>query len=891
MEDEEARHLDREQRLDAEEDLRRDPTIIQRFTAGKAGAIVDAGAGSTYQSYSGKLKTGKGPKPNLWAPFSCKLEWDIVRWAKMRGPTSTAFTELLQIDGVLDRLELSFKTAAEMNELVDGQLPERPGFHCEEIEINGETYEVYFRDLMECVRALYGNPEFAHHMSYVPEQHFASEDMKNRMYGEMYTGDWWWQVQAVLENDKPGATIIPLIFSTDKTQLTVFRNRSAYPVYLTLGNISKDIRRKPSKQAQLLIGYLPTAKLEHITTLETRRRALANLFHACMGRIMEPIKQAGVEGVNVTGGDGVVRRGHPIFAVFVGDYPEQALVACVKYGVCPKCVVEHEDLGDSEGAPSRNLFDIMDALSQFDRGPAQYVEACQAAGIKPVVHPFWEDLPYANIFTSITPDILHQMYQGMMKHLISWVTDAFGADAIDARCQRMPPNHNLRLFSSGISHLSRVSGQEHKDICRILMGLVVDLPLPEGVSPTRLVRAVRAMLDFLYLAQYPSHSSDTLGYLDDALSRFHANKSVLELVGVRENFNFPKLHSLLHYAPSIRLFGTTDNYNTEASERLHIDYAKDAYRSTNHKDAYPQMTKWLERKEKVLAHEKFVGWRITEAERARNAHPVPSTAGTLVPARTSTAPASTTTPTALSHPRIHIARYPNVKSAKFKDLRDHYGAVDFEPALYNFIMQLRNPHITTRQLSRQHIEDKTLPFRSVAAYHNIKIWNRDPQEREQAPDTRDSVHVRPAYKDTRGRAVPGRFDTVLVDMGDGGESGVEGYRVAQVRAVFSLAIRARRAVLPDDVDAPRHMAYVEWFVPFQDAAEDNHEMYRLTRMLKDGRRVASVIPVANIRRSVHLFPKFGPVAPREWTSYNVLELCDVFYVNCFLDHHTYITVY
>ncbi|KAI0055548.1 hypothetical protein BV25DRAFT_1815428 [Artomyces pyxidatus] len=811
-----------------------------------------------------KVKNGNRRKSNLWAPFASKLEWDIVRWAKMRGPTSTAFTELLQIEGVLERLELSFKTAAEMNELVDGNLPERPGFHCEEIKIDGETYEVYFRDVMECVRSLYSNPEFVQHMAYAPEQHFADEGMKNRMYGEMYTGDWWWQVQAVLEKDKPGATIIPLIFSTDKTQLTVFRNRSAYPVYLTLGNISKDVRKKPSKQAQLLVGYLPTARLEHITTMETRRRALANLFHACMRRILEPIRKAGEDGVKMEGGDGVIRRCHPIFAVFVGDYPEQALVACVKYGVCPKCVVTHEDLGHSEAAPLRNLFDIVDALGQFDRGPADYVEACQAAGIKPVVHPFWEDLPYTNVFTSITPDILHQMYQGMMKHLISWVTDAFGAEEIDARCRRMPPNHNLRLFSSGISHLSRVSGQEHKDICRILMGLVVDLPLPDGINPIRLVRAVRALLDFLYLAQYPSHSSDTLGYLDDALRRFHANKSIFELVGVRDNFNLPKLHALLHYSPSIRLFGTTDNYNTEASERLHIDYAKDAYRSTNHKDAYPQMTKWLERKEKVLAHEKFVAWRIEQAKQ---------------------------TPLGQSQPRIHIARHPIVKSAKFSVLQDQYGAVDFEPALYNLIMQIRNPHLTTRQLSRQPIEEKTLPFRSVAVFHNIKFWNRDPQEREQAPDTRDAAHVRPAYEDSRGRLVPGRFDTVLVDMGDGGDSGVEGYRVAQVRVVFSLPIRARRSVFPEDEDAPRHMAYVEWFTPFQDAAEDNHEMYRLTRMLKDGRRVGSIIPVGNIRRSVHLFPRFGPVAPREWSSSNVLDLCDVFYVNCFLDRHTYITVY
>jgi hypothetical protein len=57
---------------------------------------------------------------------------------------------------------------------------------------------------------------------------------------------------------------------------------------------------------------------------------------------------------------------------------------------------------------------------------------------------------------------------------------------------------------------------------------------------------------------------------------------------------------------SIELFGTTDNYNMEASEHLHIDMAKDTYWATNRKDEYLQMTQWLERKEKMIHHEQFI---------------------------------------------------------------------------------------------------------------------------------------------------------------------------------------------------------------------------------------------------------------------------------------------
>ncbi len=37
----------------------------------------------------------------------------------------------------------------------------------------------------------------------------------------------------------------------------------------------------------------------------------------------------------------------------------------------------------------------------------------------------------------------------------------------------------------------------------------------------------------------------------------------------------------------------TDNFNTEYTERLHINLAKDAFHMTNTKDKYPQMTAWL----------------------------------------------------------------------------------------------------------------------------------------------------------------------------------------------------------------------------------------------------------------------------------------------------------
>src|SRR5712672_3790601 len=96
-------------------------------------------------------------------------------------------------------------------------------------------------------------------------------------------------LQEMLESKHPGATVVPIILSSDKTQLTLFRSKMAYPVYLTIGNILKDTRRKPTRHAQILIGYIPTTSFKGIKKKIGWRHAQAHLFHACIEMLLAPI--------------------------------------------------------------------------------------------------------------------------------------------------------------------------------------------------------------------------------------------------------------------------------------------------------------------------------------------------------------------------------------------------------------------------------------------------------------------------------------------------------------------------------------------------------------------------------------------------------------------------
>ena len=362
------------------------------------------------------------------------------------------------------------------------------------------------------------------------------------------------------------------------------------------------------------MGYIPTTKLASISNKAARCHALANLYHMCMHDVLGSISSYGKTGLDMLSRDGVWHWCHPIFAAFISDYPEQALVTCTYYGRCPKCTVPPTQLGKYGSFPPRIHSTLLDTYQLVDSDFHTFHHACGKVGMKPIYHPFWESLPLVDAFHSITPNILHQVHQGMVKHIISWVSGIFGAAAIDARCRAIPPGHDIMLFTKGISSLSHVLGLVHKRIAAILLGLVANLSVPGGQDSTRIIWAVRALMDFIYLAQYRSHTTDTISKMWDCLKRFHDNKCVFIDLGIREHFHLPKLHSLGHYASSIKLFGTTGNYNTEQTECFHIDFTKDAYCATNHKNEYSQMTRWLECRERIQVLSDFLNWTPEHGE-------------------------------------------------------------------------------------------------------------------------------------------------------------------------------------------------------------------------------------------------------------------------------------
>ncbi|KAG2366131.1 hypothetical protein BDR07DRAFT_1480545 [Suillus spraguei] len=94
-------HLAEQQEV--QELLGRQP-IIEKFPQHRAGTLIHLFGTTVFGSYNNVLQG----TDNVWAPFVSRINYEVAKWAKLCGSGSTAFSELLAIEGLHDALGLSY---------------------------------------------------------------------------------------------------------------------------------------------------------------------------------------------------------------------------------------------------------------------------------------------------------------------------------------------------------------------------------------------------------------------------------------------------------------------------------------------------------------------------------------------------------------------------------------------------------------------------------------------------------------------------------------------------------------------------------------------------------------------------------------------------------------
>ncbi|KAH9911752.1 uncharacterized protein B0H18DRAFT_891825 [Fomitopsis serialis] len=146
-----------------------------------------------------KEKNGKQHKGefSLWDPFDSELDWQLASWLIKEGIGQGAIDRLLKIPKFREKLELSYHNSRALLQKVDS-IPDRATWKERWLSFKdrpGERHLVQFRDIIEAIKALLGNPAHASQIVYRPSWIFSDKSRKNRIYTEMWSGKWWHAVQ------------------------------------------------------------------------------------------------------------------------------------------------------------------------------------------------------------------------------------------------------------------------------------------------------------------------------------------------------------------------------------------------------------------------------------------------------------------------------------------------------------------------------------------------------------------------------------------------------------------------------------------------------------------------------------------------------------------------
>ena len=115
------------------------------------------------------------------------------------------------------------------------------------------------------------------------------------------------------------------------------------------------------------------------------------------------------------------------------------------------------------------------------------------------------------------------------------------------------------------------------------------LPALKGYVPDDMIHALRAFLDFCYLARSDVLNTQSLAAMQDALDQFHQYCKIFCMCGVCSSFNLPHQHSLTHFIQMIWAFGAPNGLRSSIMEWKHIKAVTKPYWRSSHYEALSQM--------------------------------------------------------------------------------------------------------------------------------------------------------------------------------------------------------------------------------------------------------------------------------------------------------------
>jgi len=204
----------------------------------------------------------------------------------------------------------------------------------------------------------------------------------------------------------------------------------------------------------------------------------------------------------------------------------------IKSNVCPKCEVLPGEL-------------VTDANSHRSRDCARYAR-CERESASDDSRTMLETLRLdleKNVFHGLhrvsapglhKPDLLHTVYLRLFKHLMDWISGFLKKHArlqtFDDTRKALPPYPGFFVPKKAYREVMQWQAKEMMNLGRCLLRLIaLALHEPDSwqVIPFKhALDCVRALVDFSMMAEYRSHTPETIAYMEEYLDRFHRMKEI-----------------------------------------------------------------------------------------------------------------------------------------------------------------------------------------------------------------------------------------------------------------------------------------------------------------------------------------------------------------------------
>jgi hypothetical protein len=134
--------------------------------------------------------------------------------------------------------------------------------------------------------------------------------------------------------------------------------------------------------------------------------------------------------------------------------------------------------------------------------------------------------------TIIVPNILHNIYSGMLKHLMDWVMSFLEQhstmDKFSQLWAMMPPYPGFARFNKPYSQVTPWSGKERKALTRVIVPVfavtLLNTSASQRIPFTEALLYVKNLVYFHRMAQYRYHTEATIEYMENYLEEFHCHK-------------------------------------------------------------------------------------------------------------------------------------------------------------------------------------------------------------------------------------------------------------------------------------------------------------------------------------------------------------------------------